>query len=211
MAEAKTNGLTGLKIARNCQAKAPFLDIAGTLRQTYEGLRRPDSAYYFAKLELAYRDSLFNSQKLSDLQNITFAEQVRQGEEAIKEAEAALERKDNLQYAAIALGLVIFVVAFLLFSRTVIANQGVIRFLGVLSLLVLFEFINLLLHPYIGSLTDDSPVLMLLSMVCLAALLIPLHHRLEHWITHKMVEKNKHIRLEAAKKTIAQFERNSQT
>ncbi len=211
LAEAKTNGLTGLKIARNCQAKRPFLDIAGTLRQTYEGLRRPDSAYYFAKLELAYRDSLFNSQKLSDVQNITFAEQVRQGEEAIKEAEAALERKDNLQYAAIALGLVIFVVAFLLFSHTIIANQGVIHFLGVLSLLVLFEFINLLLHPYIDSLTDDSPVLMLLSMVCLAALLIPLHHRLEHWITHKMVEKNKHIRLEAAKKTIAQFERNSQT
>lgn len=209
LAEAKTNGLIGLNIARNCQAKGPFLDIAGSLRQIYGGLRRPDSAYYFSKLELAYRDSLFNSQKLSDVQNITFAEQVRQGEEAIKEAEVARERKDNLQYAAIALGLVIFVVAFLLFSRTVIANQGVIRFLGVLSLLVLFEFINLLLHPYIGNLTHHSPVLMLLFMVCLAALLIPLHHRLEHWITHKMVEKNKYIRLEAAKKTIAQFERNS--
>jgi tetratricopeptide (TPR) repeat protein len=209
LAEAKTNGLIGLKIAFNCQAKTPFLHIASTLRQTYEGLRRPDSAYYFSKLELAYRDSLFNSQKLSDLQNITFAEQIRQGEEAIKESKTAQEQKDNLQYAGIALGLVIFVIAFLLFSHTVIANQGVIRFLGVLSLLVLFEFINLLLHPYVGDLTHHSPVLMLLFMVCLAALLIPLHHKLEHWITHKMVDKNKHIRLEAAKKTIAHFERNS--
>ena len=106
-------------------------------------------------------------------------------------------------------GLVIFVVVFLFFSHTVIANPGLIRFLGVLSLLVLFEFINLLLHPYVGIITHHSPVLMLLFMVCLAALLIPLHHKLEHLITHKMVEKNRLIRLEAAKKTIAQLERNS--
>ncbi len=208
-AEAKTNGLIGLEIARKSQAKKPFLQIAGSLRQVYEGLRRPDSAYYFAKLELAYRDSLFNSQKLSDVQNITFSEQVRESEETIKESEAALERKQNLQYAAIALGLVIFVVAFLFFSHTIIANQKLIHFLGVLSLLVLFEFINLLLHPYVGDLTHHSPVFMLLFMVCLAALLIPLHHRLEHWITHKMVEKNKHIRLASAKKTIAELEGNS--
>jgi hypothetical protein len=47
---------------------------------------------------------------------------------------------------------------------------------------------------------------MLGIMVCIAALLIPLHHKLEHWITHKMVEKNKKIRLEAARKTIAKLE-----
>jgi hypothetical protein len=50
---------------------------------------------------------------------------------------------------------------------------------------------------------------MLLAMVCIAALLIPLHHKLEHWITHKMVEKNKKIRLAAAKKTIATLEREN--
>jgi hypothetical protein len=51
---------------------------------------------------------------------------------------------------------------------------------------------------------------MLLFMVCLAALLIPMHHKLEHWITNKMVEKNKQIRLAAAKKTIAQLENEDQ-
>ncbi len=49
-------------------------------------------------------------------------------------------------------------------------------------------------------------VLMLAAMVGVAALLIPLHHKLEHWITHKMVEKNKKIRLAAARKTIADLE-----
>jgi hypothetical protein len=51
--------------------------------------------------------------------------------------------------------------------------------------------------------------MMLGIMVCIAALLIPLHHKLEHWITDNMVEKNKKIRLAAAKKTIEQLERST--
>jgi hypothetical protein len=47
---------------------------------------------------------------------------------------------------------------------------------------------------------------MLLTMVCVAALLVPQHHRLDHWITHKMVEKNNCIQLAAAKRTIQQLE-----
>ncbi len=38
------------------------------------------------------------------------------------------------------------------------------------------------------------------------SLLIPLHHKLERWITKIMVQKNKKIRLEAAKKTIQQLQ-----
>jgi hypothetical protein len=47
---------------------------------------------------------------------------------------------------------------------------------------------------------------MLVIMVCIAALLIPLHHKLEKWIIIRMVEKNKKIRLVSAKKTIQQLD-----
>ena len=47
---------------------------------------------------------------------------------------------------------------------------------------------------------------MLLALVAIAALIVPLHHRLEHWTTHKLVEKNKAIRLAKAKKTIEELE-----
>jgi hypothetical protein len=70
-----------------------------------------------------------------------------------------------------------------------------------------FEFVNLLLHPWVSSITNDSPVLMLLALVLIASLLIPMHHRLEHWIKEKMIEKNKAIRLAAAKKTIEKLEK----
>ena len=49
---------------------------------------------------------------------------------------------------------------------------------------------------------------MLLALVCIAALLIPLHHKLEKWATHKLVEKNKQIRLANAKKTIEELEKS---
>jgi hypothetical protein len=66
----------------------------------------------------------------------------------------------------------------------------------------------LLIHPFLEKITHHSPVLMLLCLVVLASLLIPLHHKLEHFIKHKLTEKNKAIRLAAAKKTIEQLEQD---
>jgi hypothetical protein len=46
----------------------------------------------------------------------------------------------------------------------------------------------------------------LLLLVGIAALLIPLHHRLEKWSIVKIIEKNKQVRLAAAKLTIEKLE-----
>jgi hypothetical protein len=143
------------------------------------------------------------------VQDLAFKEQVRQHEEEVKKAEEDVQRKHNLQYAFIGLALVSFVIAFFLLSHSIIANQKLIRFLGIIALLITFEFVNLYIHPFLAHATNESPLLMLLVMVCIAALLVPLHHKLEHWITHKLVEKNNKIRLAAAKKTIERLEKNT--
>lgn len=54
--------------------------------------------------------------------------------------------------------------------------------------------------------TGHSPPLMLLCMVSIAGLLIPLHRRMEHFITDMLVSKNNRVRLEAARKTIEELE-----
>ena len=72
--------------------------------------------------------------------------------------------------------------------------------------MIVFEFFNLLLHPFLEGVTNHTPVFMLLALVCIAALLIPLHQRIEKWSTVKLVEKNKKIRLANAKKTIEKLE-----
>jgi tetratricopeptide (TPR) repeat protein len=186
------------------------LSAAGFLRQTFDSLHKIDSAYYYAKMKDALNDSIFNQNNINKIQAMEFNEQLRTMEDNAKTAEEALQRKQNIQYALIALGIIIFVTFFLLLSRTIIVNERLISFFVVLGLLVVFEFINLLIHPWLASFTNESPVLMLGALVVIAALLIPIHHRLEHWIKEKVIKKNNAIRLAAARKTIEMLEKNSE-
>ena len=78
--------------------------------------------------------------------------------------------------------------------------------MGILGLLMIFEFINLLVHPFLEKVTHHSPVLMLLALMAIAALLIPLHHKLEKLIKERMAVKYKERRLSAAKKAIEKLE-----
>jgi len=48
------------------------------------------------------------------------------------------------------------------------------------------------------------------TLVCIAALLVPLHHKVEKWATTTLVEKNKRLRLTAAKKTIDELDNNKE-
>ena len=165
-----------------------------------------DSALKYLEINTNVKDSVNAMAKTQRVESLRFAEELRQKELLISKQKLKEERKQNLQYAAIALSLIAFVILFLLLSHSVFTNPAIINFLGILALLIVFEFINLLIHPYLANFTNHSPVLMLGVMVCIAALLIPLHHRLEKWITQRLVGKNKKIRLAAAKKTIATLE-----
>jgi hypothetical protein len=132
-------------------------------------------------------------------------EEARIAQEKLETEKEAEAQKTNLEYTFIALGIVAFIMIFLIFSRSYITNPKVIEFLSVIALLIVFEFLNLLIHPILEKITHHSPILMLIALVALAALLIPLHHKLEHWAVNKLVEKNKESRLEAAKRTIEQL------
>ncbi|TCZ74895.1 hypothetical protein [Flaviaesturariibacter aridisoli] len=206
MAEARRMALQGMESARASQAKGPLLENVAQLQNIYSSMHRYDSAFHYATLQLAYQDSLFNSDKLNAIKDMALNETLHEQEEAVKRAEAEEERQHNLQYAAIALALVTIIAGFLAFSHTAVANEKTIRFLGIVSLLILFEFLNLLLHPYIGSATHHSPVWMLVIMVVLAAILVPLHHKVEHWLTHKLVAKNNRIRLARAQRMIRELQ-----
>jgi hypothetical protein len=61
-----------------------------------------------------------------------------------------------------------------------------IKTLGIISLLLFFEYLTLLLHPIVAEITHHTPVLELLIFVCIAALLIPTHHRVERWLLEKL-------------------------
>ncbi len=168
-----------------------------------------DSALKYLEIAKASGDSLNSSNNIQKLQSLRVQEDLRQKELAIEKQQAKEKRSHNLQYAAIVIGLIIFIILFSILSRSIIVKTKFIEFFGVLGLLAVFEFINLFIHPYLAHITNDSPVLMLLILIGIGALLVPLHHRLEKWMTKVMVEKNKKIRLAAARKTIEQLEGKS--
>ncbi|MFM9007994.1 MAG: hypothetical protein ACKORE_05365 [Bacteroidota bacterium] len=136
-----------------------------------------------------------------ELQQMFREQERQQDEEKVME-----DRRVNIQYAILLIGIESLLLIALLLSRSFIVHHNCVRFLGVLSLLLVFEFINLYLHPLLDDLTGHSPIAMLLIMTGIASLLIPLHHKLEHRIIHKLVEKNKKIRLAEAKKIIHELE-----
>ena len=205
--EVYMNAASLLKVGKKLKNNYYKQLAASYLSTGFKNLHQQDSAYYYLSMESALKDSIYNQNNLNKIQSITFNEKIRSIEEKAHKAILEQERRNNIQYAFIALGIISFLILFLLLSRSIVVNEKLISFFGILGLLIVFEFINLLIHPFLEEVTHHSPILMLLCLVVLASLLIPLHHKLEKWIKEKMTEKNKAIRLASAKKTIEQLEK----
>jgi cation transport ATPase len=151
-------------------------------------------------------DSVNSTNKIAQLQAARFEDELRQLESEKSKQSEIDQRNHNIQLAITAIAILTAIILFLLLSRSILVSHKVVEFLSVIVLLVVFEFINLLIHPFLEKITHHSPVLMLLALVAIAALIVPFHHRLEHWTTKILVEKNKAIRLAKAKQTIRELE-----
>jgi tetratricopeptide (TPR) repeat protein len=186
--------------------KAGYSRSYGLISQVFEKKNMRDSANEYFRRAAEIQNTILSDEKSKNIQNQLFKEELRQQELVMQKEELATRRRQNLDYALIALGIIFFTMAFLILSRSFITNEKLIRYLGILTLLLAFEFINLLAHTYLEELTNHSQVMVLLLLVGIAALLIPLHHRLEKWTIARLIEKNKKVRLAAAKLTIEKLE-----
>jgi hypothetical protein len=173
---------------------------------SFEKTNKQDSINKYFRLAMTTKDTLYSIEKTRNIQSMGYQEQIRQMEVETEKAKNAEERKDYIQYAAIAIALILFLSFFFLLSKSVIIHEKWISYIGVLGVLFVFEFIDLIIHPYVIMITHHSPVFMLLILVGVASVLIPIHHRIEKFIREKVIAKNRKIRLLAAKKTIERLE-----
>ena len=190
-----------LLIAQGARVQQMVIGAAKLLSQLYQN-KNDKEALRYLNIAVAAKDSVFSREKTTTVQNMLEEEKERQTAIIEIENKATQQRLLNLKYASLAFGIIIFIMLILLFTHSFITSPALIEFLGVLALLVVFEFFNLLLHPFLEKVTHHSPLLMLLALVWIGALLVPLHHKLEQWARSRFVQKNKKIRLEAAQKTI---------
>jgi tetratricopeptide (TPR) repeat protein len=162
--------------------------IYSTLSDLYKEQSKYDSSYKYLKLSIAMRDSLYSQDKLKDIQNQSFAETIRQQDIADQKAKEKDERRQNLQMIGIGVFIITFFLFVLLLSRRK-KNIKAISFLAIVALLMVFEFIAMMAHPYIEEWTHHTPPLMLLILVAIASILVPMHHKLEGWIKSKLIKK----------------------
>ncbi len=175
-----------LSIAQKDGFLSKELDAAEFLTDHYKKAKNIDSAFTYVSYVKSLNDSVNSKSKIRESQIISSNEHFRQMELEEKGREAKKQRVEQLQMLLIAIFIPGFFLITLLLSR-VNVHVKLIRLLGVLSLLFLFEYLTLLLHPTVARLTHHTPVYEILIFVAMAAILIPLHHRLEHWLIHKLI------------------------
>ncbi|RYG49786.1 MAG: tetratricopeptide repeat protein [Chitinophagaceae bacterium] len=176
------------------------------LSKNFETENRIDSAFKYQTLATNLKDTLMTVEKLKQAEILLISERDRQREVEETAKQESMDRRRDLEFLLSGIAVISIFILFLLLSRTILVNAKTIVFFGVVTLLLTFEFVNLLIHPFLESITHHSPVLMLLALVVIAAIMAPLHHKLVSWVTHQVVEKNRSIRLKSAKKTIAELE-----
>lgn len=182
-----------LSVAKKDGFLSQELDAAEFLTEHYKIIKNIDRAFSYINYVHELNDSINSKSKIRESQIISSNEQFRQVELEEEKKHAEKKRVEQLQLMLIAIFIPGLFLITLLLSRVRIHTRFV-RLLGVLSLLFLFEYLTLLLHPTVARLTNHSPILEILIFVVIAAILIPAHHRLEHWLIHKLNHiRNKHV------------------
>lgn len=162
------------------------LEAAQFLADHYKNTKNIDSAFAYLNIVHTLDDSVNSRSRVRESQVISSNEQFRQLEIEENHRIAQEERKQQLQMLLIGMFIPGLFLLTLLLSRVKLHVQA-IRLLGVLSLLFFFEYLTLLLHPRVEALTHHTPVYEILIFVAIAFFLIPAHHRLEHWVIHKLL------------------------
>ncbi|OYU55064.1 MAG: hypothetical protein CFE25_08860 [Chitinophagaceae bacterium BSSC1] len=160
-------------------------DQTAFLSDYYKSIHQNDSALYYLEQWNLISEAINSQEKVKLFQEKTFQEALRQ--ETMEEEKKKQEEERAKQLQLLLMGIFIplfFLITLFLSKRKVPAK--LIKTLGIISLLLFFEYLTLLLHPVVADFTHHTPVLELLIFVCIAALLIPTHHRVEHWLLEKL-------------------------
>lgn len=150
-----------------------------------------DSAFRYQQTFLSLKDSFDNAEKLKELHNLTMNEDIRQEELAKEAYKLKEERKVKLQLLLIGLLIPLsFLVSAFISKKKV--SKRMVELSGIFSLLFLFEYITLLLHPVVAEKSGHSPVIEIVVFVLLAAFLSPAHHKIEHWFVTHLAKRHHH-------------------
>ncbi|MFC4209990.1 tetratricopeptide repeat protein [Pedobacter lithocola] len=166
---------------------ARAVDASTFLVKLYKGISKIDSAFAYQEIAVNLSNSIDSKERAKEVQSITIGEEFRQKEIEESKLKEAEERKQKLQLLAIGIFIPILFFLSIFLSRRKISKK-VIEFSGILSLLMLFEYLTLFIHPFVAEKSHHSPIIEIIVFVIIASLLTPTHHRVEHWLINKLTK-----------------------
>lgn len=175
-----------LNLSKNGGFLSREMEAAEFMTEHYKKVREIDSAFSYMSYVQGLNEEVNSKDKIRESQVLSSNEQYRQLELKEEKARTQKKRMQQLQMLLIAIFIPGIFLITLILSRVNVPVR-LIRLLGILSLLFLFEYLTLLLHPTVAELTHHTPVFEIMIFVALAAILIPAHHKLEHWMIHKLL------------------------
>jgi len=193
--EALKSGLQALVVAKKVGHVDYLKRAAELLTKVYRKQGKFEDALVMYELEVQMRDSIVNeeNQKVTIRQQMKYEyekEQIRKEHEAKDKARieaAVIARRDNLHYSAIimgiiALSLLIGVLGFIRVKPKV--AEGIIF----IAFLILFEFLIVLIDPYVEQWTGGAPGYILIINSGLAGLIFPLHQFFESRLRKRLIK-----------------------
>lgn len=178
-----------LSIGNEFMAKA--IEASKVLVKLYKRNVNIDSAFAFQEVMVNLIDSIDSKARAKQVESITIAEDIRQTEIIEAREKEAKERTQKLQLLAIGVFIPIFFFISIFLSRRKV-NQKIIAFSGTISLLLLFEYLTLFIHPFVAEKSHHSPLIEIVVFVIIASLLTPAHHKIEHWLMGKLSKIREH-------------------
>jgi tetratricopeptide (TPR) repeat protein len=175
-------------------------DRTGALEASEKAARHLDTMYnktgnfqmasHYNSIYYQLKDSIETINKQKELAQIEAADEQQRLLRLQKEEEDKKKQRNNIQYMAITIGIVVLFISLVVLGMFKV-SATTIKMIGFFAFLMFFEFIFLIFKKNIYAITHGEPWKDLLFMIGLAAMLLPLHHWLEHKVIHYLTSHNR--------------------
>jgi tetratricopeptide (TPR) repeat protein len=173
-------------------------DSTGSLHSNLEIYEMLDSCYLqtgdfknallYSNLHKKLKAEIDEKSKAKDILALEIDAENKRKERVQKEEEEATKRRHSLQYMGIVIGIITLFIVLMMLGLFKVPIKW-IRMMGFISFIFLFEFIIFLADTWIHHATHGEPLKVMGIKVVLIAMLLPLHHFLEHKVIHYLTHK----------------------
>lgn len=177
-------------LAKNIGELNTMSNIALQLDSLYQQKGDFKEAFTYSNLHHLYKDSINKLGKEKDLLQIEVADEQQRLERQEKERLELKRKRDNIQYLLITIGIASLFILLVMMGMFKV-SAATIKMIGFFTFLMFFEFIFLIFKKNIYGFTKGEPWKDLAFMIMLAAILLPLHHWLEHKVIHYLTSHNR--------------------